>query len=112
MRSSTRQLLIALLGALVLAGVLAGPAGAANLFTLDPAADSMGPVAVDAAGNGYVAWLHKSSTDTVMFCKLAADARSCPDPITLPAGGASPNTPCWGRAGTCTWLRRATTRTR
>jgi len=93
MRSSTRQLLIALLGALVLAGVLAGPAGAANLFTLDPAADSMGPVAVDAAGNGYVAWLHKSSTDTVMFCKLAADARSCPDPITLPAGGASPNTP-------------------
>ncbi len=81
---SVRPVLLALVGALVLAGALAGPAAAANLFTLDPAADSMGPIAVDAAGNGYVAWLHKASPDTVMFCKLAPGARSCPHPLTLP----------------------------
>ena len=85
--------LIAMLGALWLAGVIAGPAAAANQFTLDPAADSIGPIAVDASGNGYVAWLHKGSPDTVMFCRLAPGARSCPAPITLPAGGAGPNTP-------------------
>jgi hypothetical protein len=89
----TRRLLTALLGALSLAAALAGPAAAANLFTLDPAADSMGPIAVDASGNGYVTWLHKGSPDTVMFCKLAPGASSCAAPITLTAGGASPNTP-------------------
>ncbi len=83
----------ALAGTLALSGALAGPAGAANLFTLDRAADSMGPIAVDASGNGYVAWLHKGPPDTVMFCKLAPGARSCPTPITLPTEGASPNTP-------------------
>jgi hypothetical protein len=76
----------------IVALAIASPAGAANLFTLDPSAESMGPIAVDASGNGYVAWLHKGPPDTVMFCKLAPDARSCPAPITLP-GGASPNTP-------------------
>jgi hypothetical protein len=84
---------LALLSTLVLAGSLAGPATAANLFTLDPSAESMGPVAVDASGNGYVAWLHKGTPDTVMFCKLPPDAHSCPAPITLSIGGASPNTP-------------------
>jgi hypothetical protein len=79
-----RALLGALLGTLVLAGSFAGPAAAANLFTLDPGADSMGPVAVDAGGNGYAAWLHKSSPgDTVMFCKFASSARSCAHPIVL-----------------------------
>ena len=72
---------------------LAVPAGAANLFTLDRSADSIGPIAVDASGNGYVAWLHKGPPNTVMFCKLAPGARNCPAPITLPAEGASPNTP-------------------
>jgi hypothetical protein len=92
----TRPALLATLalgGALLLAGTLAGPAAAANLFTLDPSAESMGPIAVDASGNGYVAWLHKGPPNTVMFCKLAPNARSCPAPITLPAGGTSPNTP-------------------
>jgi len=92
-----RALLGSLLGAVALAGSLAGPAAAANLFTLDPAADSMGPVVVDAGGNGYVAWLHKSTPDTVMFCKFAPSARSCPHPITLPVtlslGSAVTSTP-------------------
>ncbi|MGD1057294.1 MAG: hypothetical protein ABR992_07760 [Solirubrobacteraceae bacterium] len=79
------------------ASVLATSAGASNLFTLDPAADSMGPIAVDSSGNGYVAWLHKGTPDTVMFCKLAPNAHSCPAPITLPVtlaeAGASTSTP-------------------
>jgi len=82
--SALRRLLPALLGALVLAGALAGQASAANLFTLDSAADSIGPVVVDAAGNGYVAWLHKSTPEKVMFCKIAPAAHSCPHPLTLP----------------------------
>ncbi len=89
--------LLALLAALGIAAALATPATAANLFTLDPAADSIGPVAVDAAGNGYVAWLHKASPDTVMFCKFAPGARSCAHPITLPVTlsevGSVTNTP-------------------
>jgi|SRR5580692_939394 hypothetical protein len=92
----TRPALLATLAlgcALLLAGALAGSATAANLFTLDPSAESMGPIAVDASGNGYVAWLHKGPPNTVMFCKLAPDAHSCPAPITLSSGGASPNTP-------------------
>ncbi len=94
---SVRPVLLALLGALSLVGALAGPASATNLFTLDPGADSIGPVAVDAAGNGYVAWLHKASPDTVMFCKLAPGAHSCAHPLTLAVTlaevGSSTNTP-------------------
>jgi hypothetical protein len=88
-----QMLACALAGALALSSALAVTAGAANLFTLDRTADSMGPIAVDASGDGYVAWLHKGPPDTVMFCKLAPGARSCPKPITLPTEGASPNTP-------------------
>ena len=92
-----RALLPTLLSALALTGALAGPAAAANLFTLDPAADSIGPVVVDTAGNGYVTWLHKSSPDTVMFCKFAPGAHSCPHPIGLPVtlslGSAVTDTP-------------------
>jgi hypothetical protein len=73
------------------ASVLATPAGAASVFTLDPAADSMGPIAVDSSGNGYVAWLHKGTPDTVMFCRFAPSARSCPGPITLPVTLAEPS---------------------
>jgi hypothetical protein len=59
-------------------------ASASNLFTLDPQADSIGPVVVDQSGNGYVAWLHKGSPDSAMFCKLAPGARKCAIKITLP----------------------------
>jgi hypothetical protein len=96
-RALPTSLLSALALAVALACALAGPAVAANLLTLDPDADSMGPVVVDAAGNGYVAWLHKGSPDTVMFCKLAPGARSCAHPIALPVTlsevGATTNTP-------------------
>jgi hypothetical protein len=88
----------AVIGALVLTGALAaGPALAANQFTIDAKASSFGPVVVDAAGNGYVTWSHEGSPETPMFCKLAPGARSCAHPIALPLPGppeyASPNTP-------------------
>ncbi len=82
-RRSRLTLTLALLFALLLCAALCGSAAASNLFTLDPAADSIGPLAVDAAGNGYVAWLHRGSPDTVMFCKFAPGAHSCAHPISL-----------------------------
>jgi hypothetical protein len=89
-------LLVAALTA-VAAAALAGPATAANQSTLDHAADSMGPIAVDQSGNGYVAWLHRSGAgDTDMFCKLPAGKTKCADPITLTVSlptPASTNTP-------------------
>jgi hypothetical protein len=91
-----RRLCPTVLGALALAGMLVGPAQAANLFTLDPQADSFGPIVTDAAGNGYVAWLHTGTpNDSTMFCKLAPGARRCANPITLPAPAGDPtlNTP-------------------
>ncbi len=69
----------------LVASALPASATAANLFTLDSQPDSIGPVVVDQSGNGYVAWLHKSSpTDTVMFCKLAPGAKHCAHPLGLP----------------------------
>jgi hypothetical protein len=59
-------------------------ASAANLFTLDPRADSIGPVVVDQSGDGYVAWLHKASPDSVMFCKLTPRVNKCSHQLTLP----------------------------
>ena len=48
----------------------------ADQFTLDRAADAIGPVVIDQSANGYVAWLHKTSSgDNDMFCKFAAGAR-------------------------------------
>jgi hypothetical protein len=82
--------------AIVVCAALPASATAANLFTLDSQADSIGPVAVDQSGNGYVAWLHKSgASDTVMFCKLAPGARSCAHKLSLPVslGIGSPDTP-------------------
>ncbi|MHB8491096.1 MAG: hypothetical protein ACYDA6_02630 [Solirubrobacteraceae bacterium] len=73
-------------GATLLGAVmLPSPAGAANQFTLDKHADSIGPVVVDQSGNGYVAWLHTGSPDAVMFCKLAPGGHTCPHQVTLPA---------------------------
>jgi hypothetical protein len=69
--------------AVVACGPVATASGA-NLFTLDEQADSIGPIVVDGAGNGYVAWLHKAApNDTTMFCKFPAGARTCAHPITL-----------------------------
>jgi hypothetical protein len=76
--------LVSVAGALVLPGL----ARADNLFTLDSAADSPGPVVTDANGAAYVAWERKGTQDTTMFCKFPAGA-SCAGAITLsPASGA------------------------
>lgn len=73
---------------------MAGSASAANLFTLDPHADGIGHVAMDAAGNVYVAWNHPSSipgnADVPMFCKFALGS-SCTNPVSLSLPG--PNGP-------------------
>ncbi len=92
-----RRMLLGVAAAPVLAGALAGRA-AANQFTLDRQADSMGPVVSDQNGNGYVAWLHRSGAgDVDRFCKLSPRARICSHPITLPVtlvdSSASADTP-------------------
>jgi hypothetical protein len=40
---------------------ICGQAAAADQFTLDRAADAIGPIVIDQSGNRYVAWLHKTS---------------------------------------------------
>jgi hypothetical protein len=74
------------------AGVFAIPglAQADNLFTLDDAADSAGPVVSDANGSAYISWERKGTPDTTMFCKISAGG-SCASPVTLspPAQGGS-----------------------
>jgi hypothetical protein len=81
---AARSLSLLVLAAAALACGPVAQAWGANLFTLDPQADSIGPVVVDKSGNGYVAWLHKSSpADTVMFCKFAPGARRCAHPLKL-----------------------------
>ncbi len=66
------------------------PAEAKNLYTLDANADSGGQIVVDAAGNGYVAWLRRGSPDLVMFCKIPANGR-CKNAINLPLPSANPS---------------------
>jgi hypothetical protein len=64
----------------------AGPALAADQFTLDPGASTFGAVVTDPAGNGYVAWEHGGTggaPDTPMFCKLPPGATRCSHPIAL-----------------------------
>ena len=79
---------------IALAAALPPSAGATNLFTLDPQAESIGPVVVDQSGNGYIAWLHKSgASDTVAFCKLPAGARKCAHSVSLASPVAEPDTP-------------------
>lgn len=62
---------------------LAGQAQAANVFTLDSAADSNGtpaPLVVDNAGRAYVGWMHKGAV--AMFCTFARGT-TCTSPQTL-----------------------------
>jgi hypothetical protein len=66
----------------------AAPALAKNLYTLDANADSGGQIVVDAAGNGYIAWLRHGSPDLVMFCKIPANGR-CAGAINLPLPSAN-----------------------
>ncbi len=64
------------------------PAQAKNLSTLDANADSGGQIVVDAAGNGYIAWLRHGTPDLVMFCKIPANGR-CANAINLPLPAAN-----------------------
>jgi hypothetical protein len=73
-------------------GLIVSAAWGADQFTIDRHPDSFGAVVTDAAGNGYVAWEHLrtgGAADTPMFCRLAAGAKQCADPIalSLPGGG-------------------------
>jgi hypothetical protein len=86
------RILLAVVGlSLVVAAVLPGAAGAANIFTLDtnPASGASAPVAVDSAGTGYFAWEHNggSAQDEAMFCKVPRGG-TCASPIVLPTAPA------------------------
>lgn len=91
-----RRFLVPLAVALALSAASAGSA-AANQFTLDHSADSIGPVVADQSGTAYVAWLHSTgSGDVDMFCKLAPRAKQCAHPLLLPVtlpSSASTSTP-------------------
>ena len=78
-------------GALLCA--VAGPATAADQFTLDAHADSIGPIVTDPAGNGYIAWErdHSGGADIPMFCKLAPGATKCAHPVALALPGGDAN---------------------
>jgi hypothetical protein len=60
--------------------------------TIDPHADTTGPVLVDSSGNGYVAWDHPPSNpadaDDVFFCKIPRGG-TCTTPIQLRLPAAS-----------------------
>ncbi len=76
------------------AALLAAPASANDLFTLDSQATSQGRLVEDSAGNAYVTWTHKSSgtlPDQPMFCKIPAGG-TCSAPIALPIPGATDST--------------------
>jgi hypothetical protein len=86
---SRRRPAVTVAACAALACVLAAtPAQAKNLYTLDASAASGGEIVVDAAGNGYVAWLRHGSPELVMFCKIPANGR-CRSAINLPLPTAS-----------------------
>jgi len=65
---------------------VAPPAGANTVHDIAPNADSEGPVVVDSAGNGYVAWLNVGTSgndDSVAYCKIPRGG-TCTSPMTLP----------------------------
>jgi hypothetical protein len=68
------------------------PAGALadNLFSLDSQAATVGPIATESKGDGYVAWERKatspSEADTTFFCKIPRGG-SCTSPQELPLPG-------------------------
>lgn len=80
------------MGLLGISFALALPAAAQanNLFTLDPQADTSGPIVTDSSGNGYIAWSQPNGVeaDTTFFCKIPRGG-SCTDPIVLPLPGAT-----------------------
>jgi hypothetical protein len=85
----SRRLAVGLLG-VSFALALPAAAQANNLFTLDPQADTSGPIVTDSSGNGYIAWSQPNGVeaDTTLFCKIPRGG-SCTDPIVLPLPGAT-----------------------
>lgn len=75
--------MVVVLAATVNAALCSGQAQAKSLAKLDASPGSGGPIVVDTAGNGYVAWLRTGSPETVMFCKIPANS-GCRKPMTLP----------------------------
>ena len=84
-----RQLAAGLLG-IFFAVALPAAAQANNLFSIDPQAESTGPIVTDSSGTGYVAWNRKGSeVDQPMFCKIPRGG-SCTDPVALSLPAQSP----------------------
>ncbi|MGO9196659.1 MAG: hypothetical protein ACLQK4_05985 [Acidimicrobiales bacterium] len=77
----------AIVGAALLAGALVPPTGGANTrSTVAGRADSTGPIVVDSAGNGYVAWAssaHNTNGDPLWFCKIPKGGK-CTHSLLLP----------------------------
>jgi hypothetical protein len=90
-RGRPASLLIVLASAACVLG-LPSIAQAENLFTVDSAADSPGPVVSDPSGAGYLAWERKGPTDTTMFCKIPAGG-TCISPLTLALPASSSTDP-------------------
>jgi hypothetical protein len=69
-----------------------GSARASEVYNLDPGADSNGNIAMDGAGNAYIAWTHEDgdSIDQPTFCRILAGTGACTSPATLPIPGLSP----------------------
>ncbi|HEY3866124.1 MAG TPA: hypothetical protein VGL54_08580 [Solirubrobacteraceae bacterium] len=77
-----RRLAVGLLG-ISFAVALPAVAQANNLFSIDPQAESTGPIVTDSSGTGYVAWNREGSeVEQPMFCKIPR-GDSCTDPIAL-----------------------------
>ena len=77
-----RRLAAGLLG-ISFAVALPAAAQANNLFSIDPQAESTGPIVTDSSGTGYAAWDRKGSeVDQPIFCKIPRGG-SCTDPIAL-----------------------------
>ena len=84
-----RRLAAGLLG---ISFAVALPAGAQanNLFSIDPQAESTGPIVTDSSGTGYVAWNRKGpEVGQPIFCKIPRGG-SCTDPIPLSLPAQSP----------------------
>jgi hypothetical protein len=77
----------AVVGVVLLSGTLVPPPPIAKTkSTISSQADSTGPIVVDAAGNGYVAWagsLGNTNGDPLYFCKIPKGG-TCTDPLKLP----------------------------
>lgn len=76
----------AAVGLMLLTGALVPPAALASTRVITSHADSTGPVVVDAAGNGYVAWASSTGNangDPLYFCKIPVGGK-CTHPLELP----------------------------